>query len=64
MFPQPGSKFLSFYIFSDNTQGNVSQRKNKEFIFNLIKQTELQHKGPALSSLRMIRCLKTYFVEL
>lgn len=45
MLLQAGSRILSFSIFSDNTQGNVSQRKKKEVISNLIKQTEFQEKG-------------------
>lgn len=45
MFPRAGSRILSSSIFSDNTQGNVSQRKKKEVISNLIKPTELQEKG-------------------
>lgn len=63
MFPQAGSRILSFSIFSDNTQGNVSQRKKKEVISNLIKQTEFQEKGPALSSFYTPRCPQTYFVD-
>lgn len=39
MFPQAGRRFLSFCTSSDNTKGNVSQRKNKEVLFNLIKQS-------------------------
>lgn len=63
MFPQAGSRILSFSIFSDNTQGNVSQRKKKEVISNLIKQTEFQEKGLFLSSFYMPRCPQTYFVD-
>lgn len=63
MFPQAGNRILLFSIFSDNTQGNVSQKKKKEVISNLIKQTVFQEKGPVLSSFHMPRCPQTYFVD-
>lgn len=52
------------YVFFFNTQGNVCQRKNKEAIFDLIQQTELQQKRPILSSLYIPICPKTYSVDL
>lgn len=63
MFPQAGRRFLSFCTFSDNTNGNVSQRKNKEVIFNLIKQS-YNSKGLFCSPYTHQYIPQTYFVDL